>query len=57
MKMRRRQSLFSIPLSQASVQTLHATVNPLQDCNDNGIQLYRDTVHIVFQLMQNDNLI
>ena len=46
-----------IPLSQASVQILQATINPLQECNDCGIQLYRDTVRIVYQLMHNDNLI
>ena len=46
-----------IPLSQSSIGMLQSTVNPVEECNDFGIQLYKDTVHIVYQLMQNDNLI
>lgn len=47
----------SILLSPASVRVLQATVNPLQPCNDHGIQLYKDTVHTLYQLMQNDLLL
>ena len=46
-----------IPLSQASTQALESAVNPLQSCNDYGVQLYKDSVHLVYQLMQNDNLL
>ena len=47
----------SISLSPASVRVLQATANPLQPCNDHGIQLYEDTVHNLYQLMQNDSLL
>ncbi len=46
-----------LPLSQNSVQQLQASINPLEICNDHGKQLYLDTVHLVFQLMQNDDLL
>ena len=46
-----------IPLSQSSVDQLNAAINPMQDCNDFGKQLYLDTVQQVFTLMSNDGLI
>ena len=46
-----------IPLSQGSLQILHDTINPWKECNDSGITLYRDTVCVIYQLMQNDHLI
>ena len=41
-------------ISQRSLEYLLNTVNPLQECSDNGIQLYVSTVSA---LMQRDNLI
>ena len=35
----------NIPLSQNSLDQLGASVNPLQDCEDFGKQLYKDTVY------------
>lgn len=45
-----------IPLSQASLHSIQATINPLQECSDFGIQLYKEAVQAVYQLMQNDGL-
>jgi hypothetical protein len=45
------------PLSPRSMRILHDSINPLQPCQDNGVQLYIDTVQTVFELMQNDNLV
>jgi len=45
------------PLSQQSVQVLQATINPIQTCQDHGIELYRNTLRTVFELMQNDNVV
>ena len=48
----------NIPLIQSSVDQLNAAlINPMQDCNDFGKQLYLDTVQQVFTLMSNDGLI
>ena len=47
----------TIPLSQRSLEYLINTVNPLQECSDNGIQLYVSTVSVLYSLMQRDNLI
>ena len=46
-----------LALSQDSLRQLHATINPLDNCNDNGWQLYISTVALVFALMQKDNLL
>ena len=46
-----------IPLSQASLLTLQASVNPLERCYDFSIQLYKNCVHLVYQLMQSNDLI
>lgn len=40
-----------IPLSQSSWDTLIAIINPLQECDDGGIQLYINCVQLVYQLM------
>lgn len=39
-------------LDEGSMRMLCATVNPLQQCNDCGMQLYKDAVRTVYQLMQ-----
>ena len=44
-------------LSQSSLDALQAAINPLQECDDYGIQLYKDCVRVVHQLMQNDQLL
>lgn len=48
-----------IPLSQASLQQLHATIDPLNFTNplDFGEELYLDTVHMLYDLMQDDELL
>ena len=46
-----------IPLSEASLEDLAATINPLQDADDFGKQLYLNTVHKLFDLMTNDGLL
>lgn len=46
-----------IPLSEDSLENLKATINPLQSSDDYGHQLYKDCVYLVYQLMQNDNLL
>ena len=46
-----------IPLSEGSLEDLAATVNPLQQVNDFGKQLYIETVHKLFDLMTNDGLL
>ena len=46
-----------LALSQDSLRQLHAAINPLDNCNDNGWKLYISTVALVFVLMQNDNLL
>ena len=46
-----------LPLSQTSLHTLQAAVHPLEECADNGIQFYRNCVHVVFQAMHNDGLL
>ena len=46
-----------IPLSNNSLQQLHVSINPLQDCDDFGKQLYLDTILILFNLMSADNLV
>ena len=43
----------NIPLSQSSVDQLNVAINPMQDCNDFGKQLYLDTVQQLFTLMSN----
>ena len=45
-----------LALSQDSLRQLHATINPLDNCNDNGWQLYISTVGLVFALMQNQSV-
>ncbi len=47
----------SIPLSDRSMSVLAATINPLHQCTDYGVQLYYDCSSAVHQLMQQDNLI
>ena len=46
-----------IPLSQQSVHVLQSRINPLQSSSDYGIDLYLQCSSLVFQLMQDDNLI
>ena len=46
-----------LPLSQSSFDTLRATINSLQQCEDYGIDLYIDCVHLVHHLMQDDQLL
>lgn len=46
-----------IPLSSSSLQQLSNTINPNEECSDFGKQLYINTVHLVYALMQNDGLI
>ena len=46
-----------LPLSESSISTLKATIDPLYQCDDHGVQLYVECLHLVFQLMQNDNLV
>ena len=46
-----------IPLSSGSLQQLSSTINPNEECSDFGKQLYINTVHLVYALMQNDGLI
>ena len=40
-----------------SPRILRDSINQLQPCQDNGVQLYINTVQIVFELMQSDNLV
>ena len=47
----------NIPLSAASMQALHASVNPLAETSDGGINLYTTAVDCLFQLMQAENLL
>ncbi len=44
-----------IDLSEDSVQILRATVNPQQPCNDFGVELYKNAVQTVYQLLQDEN--
>ena len=46
-----------IPLSITSLQQLAANINPLQNVDDFGEQLYLDTVQMMFTLMNNDGLL
>ena len=46
----------SITLSHSSLQHLNSSINPLQDCDDFGKNLYLDTVQLLFTLMSNDGL-
>lgn len=47
----------NIELSEASEQILRATVNPLQQCTDFGVQLYKNAVQTVYQLLQDVNYV
>ncbi len=46
-----------LPLSQTSLDTLQATINPLQECDGYGVHLYMDCVRVVYQLMLDDQLL
>ena len=46
-----------LPLSQYSLDVLEVTINPMQECDDYGLQLYMDSVHLVHQLTQDNQLI
>jgi hypothetical protein len=46
-----------LQLSENCLRQLHDTINPLANCNDNGRQLYINTVALIFAFMQNDNLL
>ena len=46
----------NITLSHSSLQHLNSSINPLQDCDDFGKNLYLDTVQLLFTLMSNDGL-
>ena len=41
-----------IGLSVTDLLFLHTNIDPLDQCNDFGMQLYRDTAQLVFHLMQ-----
>ena len=45
-----------IPLTLASLQQLQ-TINPMEDCSDNGKQLYLNAIQLLYTLMLNDNLL
>ena len=45
-----------IPLSENALQILNTSVNPLQESYSYGTDIYMQTVSLVFQLMQNENL-
>ena len=47
----------NIPLSQSSLDQLSTAINPMQDYNDFGKQLYLDTIQQLFNLMSTDGLI
>ena len=47
----------SLPLSDNSMHLLTSSINPLQQCTDNGMQMYYDCLSLVHQLMQQDHLI
>ena len=47
----------NIPLSQSSIEQLNTVINPMQDCDDFGKQLFLDTVQQLFSLMPNDGSI
>lgn len=44
-----------IPLSPYILQRLHAEIDVLQQCDDFGKQLYIDTVHLLYDLMIQDD--
>jgi len=46
-----------IPLSHQSLQRLHSSINPNEQCDDFGMQLYLNTVQMVYVLMLNDGLL
>ena len=37
--------------------SLHSTIDPLQDCDDFGVDLYARTIRLMYQLMDNDDLL
>ena len=45
-----------IPISTSSAQSLRQNIDPLQQCDDFGKQLYLDTVTLLYDLMVNDGL-
>lgn len=47
----------SIPLSNESIQDLETAINPLEQCDDFGEQLYMNTVNYVYGLMINDDFL
>lgn len=47
----------NIPLSPTSLSQLETQINPNQESDDFGKQLYIDTTQILFQLMTNDGLL
>ena len=46
-----------IPLNHQSLQSLHTNINPNEQSNDFGMQLYLDAVQLVYTLMLNDGLL
>ncbi len=46
-----------IPLTSTSLQELSVQINPLQECNDFGKQIYIDTVHVLYTLMVTDRIL
>ena len=48
---------FDIPLSSTSLRQLNAEINPSQQCNDFGKELYLNTVQLLNTLMMEDRLI
>ena len=40
-----------LPLSETSLSTLQASVDPLRECADDGIQSYRTSVNLVFHAL------
>ena len=49
--------VIDLPLSQSSLDVLEARISPMQECDDHGVQLYMDCVHLVHQLMHDDQLL
>ena len=47
----------TIPLSETGLEYLRSNINPLQNCSDRGQQLYISTVHTLFSVMQNEDLL
>ena len=47
----------NLPLSDSALQRLYTSVDPLQESNSYGADIYMRTVTLVYQLMQDENLL